>query len=279
MFECAICHSKLNKVQMSEGIHKVKGKEIRVKSFRRVCLNCNAVIIDPQFECNIQKLINKEYASLYGITAEEIKEIRDKAEISQETLAKIIGCARKTITSYEQGNSLPSDTHFTILRSLVRNPKLLQEFARINEDKLSKREKRIIFGNILFDSDIDKISKTARKKYIKENSRLVNLISYFSRSGISKPSLDKAIYYLDFYNKKLLCKSSLGQKYALIKTPKKLSDLLNELEEKNIIKIVTESRNTEAVVDKIYSIHNFSSSPFTDEEYKVLETVYNLVIK
>ena len=45
--------------------------------------------------------------------------LRNKFNLSQALFAKIIGCAKKTLVSYEKGTAIPNDNYKIILNSLI----------------------------------------------------------------------------------------------------------------------------------------------------------------
>ena len=46
-----------------------------------------------------------------GEIPKEWKTLRNKYNLSQELFSKIIGCAKKTLISYEKGTAIPNDNY------------------------------------------------------------------------------------------------------------------------------------------------------------------------
>jgi len=53
------------------------------------------------------------------MTKEEIKNLRERAGLSQEAFADIIGCCARTVSRWEMGASEPLGAHAVILRGMA----------------------------------------------------------------------------------------------------------------------------------------------------------------
>ena len=75
---------------------------------------------------------------------EEIIELRKKYALSLNDFSKIIGCAKKTLISYEQGISIPNDSYMITLNTLVKHPKVIFFLINSNRERFTEQEiKRI----------------------------------------------------------------------------------------------------------------------------------------
>lgn len=78
------------------------------------------------------------------IEKEEVKKLRQNYNLSLDDFSKIIGCAKKTLISYEQGISTPNDIYMITLKTLMKNPKVIHYLIDSNKERFTEREyKRI----------------------------------------------------------------------------------------------------------------------------------------
>ena len=102
--KCNHCGSSDNIVK--EYLHKdyqVKDKVITYSSVRRICNNFKSLIYDKELDNNASLEAFRIYNEKYGIPKEDIIKLRKTYKLTQEEFSKIIGCAKKTLISYEQG--------------------------------------------------------------------------------------------------------------------------------------------------------------------------------
>ena len=82
----------------------IRGVTLTHPYFRAHCDHCGE-IVSPYSITNLNiKIMYDEYKKHVGLlTSKEIIEIRKKLGLTQEGLAKLMGCGLKTITRYENG--------------------------------------------------------------------------------------------------------------------------------------------------------------------------------
>lgn len=84
--------------------YKVKDVEVTVESEVRYCDLCGEELWDKDLDDSTLKKAYAEYKKREGLlSAEEMKEIRAKYDLSQSSFAKLLGFGEKTITRYENG--------------------------------------------------------------------------------------------------------------------------------------------------------------------------------
>lgn len=75
---------------------------------------------------------------------EEVITLRKNYQLSLNDFSKIIGCAKKTLISYEQGMSIPNDSYLITLNTLIKHPKVIFFLINSNRERFSENEiKRI----------------------------------------------------------------------------------------------------------------------------------------
>ena len=74
------------------------------------------------------------------LSKEEVKDLRKYYSLSLDDFSKIIGCAKKTLISYEQGVSIPNDSYMITLKTLKDNPSLIIYFVKSNIERFTDKE-------------------------------------------------------------------------------------------------------------------------------------------
>lgn len=76
----------------------------------------------------------------YGIDKDKLKQLRYNYSLSLDDFSKIIGCAKKTLISYEQGSSVPNDSYIVTLNTLIKNPELILYLIDSNKERFTEKE-------------------------------------------------------------------------------------------------------------------------------------------
>lgn len=140
MYKCDICGSTDTYVKKYKDTYNVKGIQIDVETDCRFCSKCNHQVRDKKLDNNTILEVYNKYNSLYGIRPEEITALRESYGFSKELFAKIIGCARKTLISYENGTSIPNDNFYIILKMLLNDPSMINNLVLANEQYLTDKD-------------------------------------------------------------------------------------------------------------------------------------------
>ena len=77
---------------------------------------------------------------VYTIDSNELKDLRRKYSLSLDDFSKIIGCAKKTLISYEHGNTIPNDSYVVTINTLIKNPELINYFIESNKERFTEKE-------------------------------------------------------------------------------------------------------------------------------------------
>ena len=78
----------------------------------------------------------------------KILELRKSYNLSQDLFSKIIGCAKKTLVSYEKGTSTPNDNYSIILNTLIYKPRLILDFIEGNRESYTKKQYETIMKRL-----------------------------------------------------------------------------------------------------------------------------------
>jgi len=162
---CFNCNEDVStKIVEEEEIFKVKGTDISVKSKKRVCDKCDKALFDKELDNTTLLKAYEKYKKLNNmLTADEIKEIREKYYISQKGLALLLGWGEKTITRYENG-SLQDKTHDDVMKNIKEYGKFIEYWNR-NKGSLSEGERNKIEEKLHLTEPKIFMIKTSYKKY------------------------------------------------------------------------------------------------------------------
>lgn len=281
---CDNCGSTDTYIKNHEHIYQIKGKEIKFNSDRRFCSKCNNLVYDEKLDNIASEKGIEIFNKLYGVPKEEIIALRKKYNLSQELFSKVIGCAKKTLISYEKGMSIPNDSYLILIKSLIANPKIITNLVEANKVQFTDKEYNKINNKIsIFLANNEKqlllseeYSPTEYNGYTKLNKEKVyNMIIYFADNTILKTKLLKEMFYADFLFYKENCKSITGLEYCKLPfgpVPDGFETiLLNEYQEGMIDykPVITSSKEYYEIAAK----KKFNKDLFTKEELDVLAKI------
>lgn len=281
---CDNCGSTDTYIKNHEHIYQIKGKEIKFNSDRRFCSKCNNLVYDEKLDNIASEKGIEIYNKLYGVTKEEIIALRKKYNLSQELFSKVIGCAKKTLISYEKGVSIPNDSYLILIKILIANPEIIANLVEANRVQFTDKEYNKINNKIsIFLANNEKqlllseeYNPTEYNGYTKFNKEKVyNMIIYFADNTILKTKLLKEMFYADFLFYKENCKSITGLEYCKLPfgpVPDGFETiLLNEYQEGMIDykPVITSSKEYYEIAAK----KKFNKELFTKEELDVLAKI------
>lgn len=277
---CDNCLSTDTYVKMHHYKYQIKNKEIEFDAERRFCSKCNSLVYDQKLDNNAGKQAISLYNKEYGLPKEEIINLRKKYNLSQEQFSKIIGCAKKTLISYEQGKSIPNDIYMITLKTLIDNPDVIINIFDSNKERFSEKEYTVI-SDKLKKTDFELLGNLDKKPSIfngftKFNShKLVDLILMLSEKSILKTKLLKEMFYCDFLTYKNTGASITGLKYTKFQygpVPENYELILNKLVSSNIINYDVEYENNYEC-HYITAEQSIDKKEFTATELKIINQI------
>ena len=222
---------------------------------------------------------------------------RKKYNLSQELFSKIIGCAKKTLISYEKGMSIPNDNYLIILKTLIENEDTIKPLIESNKENFNDKEYTKIQKNIYpyignnlkniefqFETELSEYNGFTKLSF----EKIKNLILYLTKEGLYKTKLLKELFYIDFKCYKEYAYSLTGLEYAKINhgpVPDNFEYLLSKLFDQNIIDLNViihdnyEENIFEAIEQEDMSIFNSNELEIIDyvkkhfKDYSVKEIV------
>ena len=276
---CDNCGSK--ETYVKEYHHKYNDMEFYSK--RRFCSKCNNLVYDEELDNEASKKAIREKNKILGVDPDKIIALRKKYNLTQEQFSKIIGCAKKTLISYEQGTSVPNDIYIVTLKMLLENPNIIKPMIESNLSRYSQEEYQKITSklSIIYEEEDNKKENQELSKYNGYTeyslSKIKNLILYLSQNTILKTKLLKELFYCDFISYKNIGKSITGleyKKYQFGPVPRNYEQILNKL-------IQSKSISLNLIIDSDYECNQISSieKPNTKDFAKEELDIINRVIK
>lgn len=77
---------------------------------------------------------------MYTIDSNELINLRKNLGLSLDDFSKIIGCAKKTLISYEHGSTIPNDNYVVMINTLIKNPEVITYFIDSNRERFTEKE-------------------------------------------------------------------------------------------------------------------------------------------
>ena len=278
--KCNFCLSEETYVKMYHHKYNVKNEEIEFDAERRFCSKCNQLIYDSELDNNAGRQAIALYNKKVGIPCEEIINLRKRYNLSLQQFSKVIGCAKKTLISYEAGTSIPNDIYMVILKTLIDNPDVIFDIIDSNKERYTESEYLTLMSkinnvklnlNIAFDNKPSIYNGFT--KFIPD--KVINLILMLSEKGVLKTKLLKEMFYCDFYAYKTLGSSITGLEYAKLPygpVPESFEFILNNLTSSNFI-------NYDVEFEGNYEVHlitknqEVDSTIFTKEENDIINKI------
>ena len=137
---CDICNTSDTYVKDYEHTYIIKGKEIKFMSKRRFCSKCHNLVYDVKLDNEASEIVIITYNEKYGISKDEIINLRNKYNLSQDLFSKVIGCTKKTLISYEKGKSIPNDCYLIFIKSLIAKPGIILIIIEANKEQFTPKE-------------------------------------------------------------------------------------------------------------------------------------------
>jgi DNA-binding transcriptional regulator YiaG len=274
--KCDICGNSASYIKDYNHNYIIKGQKINFISKRRFCSSCHNLMYDSELDNDASLKAIAIFNENYGISKEKIVSLRQKYDLSQELFSKIIGCAKKTLISYEKGTSIPNDCYLIILKSLAAKPETIINL--IESNKLDFTPKQYLKISNKLDTYFAKedFNLNEYNGYAKLNKeKIYNIILYLADNLIMKTKLLKELFYIDFLYYKKSCISITGLEYAKLPygpVPEDFDLLLESCYENNILSCEYKF-NGEYESYTLKPLKKFNDKLFTPEELKVIKEV------
>ena len=274
--KCDLCGGVETYTKKYKHVFIIKGKKVEFTALRSFCKECNNLVYDAILDNEASLKAIEVYNNNYGIPKEKIVELRHRFKLSQSLFSKIIGCAKKTLISYEQGRSIPNDNYLILLKSLMKEPFIIKTLVDSNRELFTDKEyQKITSNNKLLEGSFNPDSYNGYTKLNK--NKVYNMILYFANKGVLKTKLLKLMFYADFLFYKNSCSSITGLEYAKITygpVPDNFESIISDCVKNDLI-------SYDIIYKNDYENHNikskkkFNKNIFTEEELDTLDKVNN----
>lgn len=97
----------------------------------KASLNEAITHVDGKREVRTRKITIKPVPSFSAI---EVKEIRNKVEMTQALFAQMLGVSKKTVEAWEAGTNVPNGSAMRLLQLFAENPTLAKEELFIEDE-------------------------------------------------------------------------------------------------------------------------------------------------
>ena len=293
---CPYCNSEQEYYIDKRIFKEYKGVDVNVEENVPICKKCgNELVINNIEDENLKRIYNKYREIKNIITPSEIKNLRNKYDISQRELTAILDFGKMTINRYENG-SLPSKSQSDYLRLISNDEK--EFFNKAKEAFIAHRISQKTFSKIenIINEQYDYDNNYELKKYIESElktspnifngfkvldlEKLQNLISYIaSKTKLYLTSLNKYLWFIDMisYNKRAVSITGLTyvhEQYGPVIINRKYEEI-SKLDEK--YKREDKENNDGSIQSVITSNENYDLSSFTKEEIKIIDYVINML--
>ena len=286
--KCYSCGSTNTYIKDYNNSFVIKGKDISFVSKRRFCCDCKKIVYDEYLDNKTAEMAVETFNNKYGIPKEKIVELRKSYNLSLADFSKIIGCAKKTLISYEKGKSIPNDVYMIAIKKLINNPESIKEYLMANKERISANE------YIKIDEKIKKYKGNNVKKLINEEEnndnnlseyngftplsleKIKNVILYLASDGIPKTKLLKEMFYSDFYNYKNTTTSITGLEYVKLTygpVPDDFDTIINFLCKEGLLDYKIKYITSDSECHLIKSKKEFNKGVFDKEELEVLSKI------
>ena len=292
---CPYCDSEQEYYIEKRIFEKYKGTYVNVEENVPICKKCkNELIINDIEDENLKRIYNKYREINNIITPLEIKELRNKYNISQRELTAILGFGKMTINRYENG-SLPIKSQSDYLKLISKDSD--EFFEKVKEaydsNRITKKTFTKIQNIINNQSNIDK--NYDLKRFIENDlklkpnifngfktldlEKLQNLISYIaSKTKLYLTSLNKYLWFIDMisYNKRAVSITGLTyvhEQYGPVVINRKYEEI-SKLDEK--YKREDKEKNDGSIQSIITSNENFDLLCFNENEIKIIDYVIDM---
>lgn len=280
---CEICKSKDTYIKEYQHHYTIRGEHIEFIKPRRLCKNCNHLVYDKELDNEASKEAIRLYNEKVGVTPESIIRLRKDFHLTQQQFSKIIGCAKKTLISYELGKSIPNDIYLVTLKTLIQNPDIIKNMMEATKERYEEEEYNQIFAKInayldnnskqiLFNESADLTIFNGFTPLVFE--KIVGMVSILAKETVLKTKLLKEMFYADFLAYKNIGSSITGLEYSKWQfgpVPDHFDMLFQKLGMENIIEY------TITYIDN-FDYHEITciaenTSYLSDEEKEIIEKV------
>ncbi|SDB66297.1 type II TA system antitoxin MqsA family protein [Butyrivibrio sp. INlla16] len=284
------CSHKNFDIIKREETYPVRGEDTTIIANVKVCRDCGKEVFDYTLDSDNLKRAFFQYKKKHSLlNSNDIVMLRKKYNISQRTLAKLIGCSQATIVRYEKGD-IQNNTHNSVMR-MLQYTENFKELAELKEDELDSNEIKNIkeaLVNQIRDNTMNywpmdtpgEFHTTKADQYSGfiefDFNKFSLMVQYFAENvkELYKTKLLKLLWFTDMYYFKEYTVSMSGSRYLhqhYGPVPQQYSLLLGMMERSGIIRI--DETITPYGYGEIITTTKSSKGQFSEDETEILSSV------
>lgn len=286
---CPYC-TELAELEESKRIEPfdIRGEKIEVEVDALKCSECGEVFDNPRAERDPYADAYREYRRRHDLLQpEEIKAFRERFNLSQKELSKLLGIGVATLNRYENG-SLQSEAHERLIRVFMDDPSHFLRMLHDNPEAILNSEKRDKLIHELEASDSDNVLEKCFRTFVEEYepnefsgyknleiNKIFNVILFFCWGSIYKTALNKHLFYADFKHFKECQYSITGLRYKHLPygpVPDHYNHYYNIMEERRMISI-NEIPIGNYLAEEYTAIQKPDLNVFSESELVVLSAI------
>ncbi|MEX0684738.1 MAG: type II TA system antitoxin MqsA family protein [Balneolales bacterium] len=279
-------------IQRTKKTFKFRKEEYSIEYHYFLCEESNEKFTSIELdEVNTNQIYN-QYRDKHNLPfPEEIKDIREKYELSASKMAKVLGFGINCYRNYENGE-VPSQSNGKLIQ-LISDPTKFRHLVELDEldektknrlikkvDDLIEKEKNNQFNFELEDyflgNHLPDIFSGYRKPSIE---RLAEMIVFFAEHVQPwKTKLNKLLFYADFLHFKKTCYSISGARYRAIDmgpVPNNFNSIFEYVANMDYVDIEFKQFANNSIGEKFkpFSGRKFNYKLFNDRELEVLNLI------
>ncbi len=286
------CRHKNFDIIKREETYPVRGEDTTIIANVKVCRDCGKEVFDYTLDSDNLRRAFLQYKKKHALlNSNDIVMLRKKYNISQRTLAKLIGCSQATIVRYEKGD-IQNNAHNSVMR-MLQYTENFKELAEIKEDELDANEIKNIkeaLSNQLQDNSMDYLIINRTNEFQTANAdqysgfigfdfnKFSLMVQYYAENvkDLYKTKLLKLLWFTDMYFFKEYTVSMSGSRYLhqhYGPVPQQYSLLLGLMEKSGKIRI--DETITQYGYGEIITTNNSAKEKFNEDEKEILSFVLN----
>jgi len=228
---CPTCdmNTEANIISLEE-VFNIRGEDVVVKSSVLRCDKCKQDIFDEELDEKNLELAYAEYRRKHNLLLPmEIREIREKYDLSQRSLGRLLEWGEITVNRYENG-AIQDAAHNDILK-FISDPENMLKIYEKNNHLLPLNVKMSLKKRIdeLIRKEAEPHFRISLERYLSSNKaidefsgyrefdlgKMMNMILYITQSlgGVFKTKINKLLWYMDFLHFKEFSVSIAGNRY------------------------------------------------------------------
>lgn len=253
---CYTCDKEVNPLQTkTNNKYTIHGITISLEEKCYQCPICQEELINDTLDQSLDKIYN-QYLKAYNLSIPELKKIRTSLNLSQELFATALGWSKKTITRYENGQSLPQKEYLAVYQKLKENKDSILNILERNKDTLKEDYYKIL----------EKLSTNIDSKTIH------TFLYLLDNNPLYETQIMKHLFAVDFTSQKETNHPLTSLYYAHAPYGPiidRKDNILNYLIKNNYLQLI--STNDDKL--KFISIKKYDSKLFNKEELAILKQV------